>query len=204
MYLIKISPFYDDMNENAAKIHSVANQLRYASKVLQTIQSPESIEGDTLLKNIIEVLNSWTGNTYVGHPKEKVLKKAFQVFFDGLFEFVLSCKDCRSITNHKMFEEALYHGTVYRYLGHGTCHNTDISAPVEPTEDKTWVSWSKAPENAYIESKLYGTLTRLTCVIPEDRYGIDLEFFGVVRGNEEEVVFPTCLDLITKMEFIER
>ena len=44
--------------------------------------------------------------------------------------------------------------------------------------------WSKQPQNHYIENKLYGTMTLLTCKVDEPYYGIDLEVFGVVRGQE--------------------
>ena len=47
-----------------------------------------------------------------------------------------------------------------------------------------YVLWSKQPQNHYIENKLYGTMTLLTCKVDEPYYGIDLEVFGVVRGQE--------------------
>lgn len=59
------------------------------------------------------------------------------------------------------------------------------------------------PQNHYIESKLYGTMTLLTCEASEPHYGIDLNAFGVVRGDEAEVVFPTIADAITNIEYID-
>lgn len=45
-------------------------------------------------------------------------------------------------------------------------------------------------------------MTLLTCKIDEPYYGIDLEAFGVVRGEEAEVVFPTIKETITEIKYI--
>ena len=73
---------------------------------------------------------------------------------------------------------------------------------VEPQYNNIYVSWSKQPQNHYIENKLYGTMTLLTCKVDEPYYGIDLEAFGVVRGQEAEVVFPTIKETITEVKYI--
>ena len=65
-----------------------------------------------------------------------------------------------------------------------------------------YVLWSKQPQNHYIENKLYGTMTLLTCKVDEPYYGIDLEVFGVVRGQEAEVVFQTIKETITEIRYI--
>ena len=102
----------------------------------------------------------------------------------------------------KFANDTLYHGTIYRYLGH--CLENEIyDNIVEPEYNDIYVSWSKNPTNSYIESKLYGTKTLLTCKIENNYYGIDLEAFCVVRGNEAEVVFPTIKETITNIEYID-
>lgn len=45
-------------------------------------------------------------------------------------------------------------------------------------------------------------MTLLTYKIDEPYYGIDLEAFGVVRGEEAEVVFPTIKETITEIRHI--
>lgn len=98
-------------------------------------------------------------------------------------------------------DEVLYRGSLYRHLGKGSVEgNTDKR--IEPQYDNIYVSWSKQPKNYYIESKLYGTMTLLTCKIDEPYYGIDLEAFGVVRGEEAEGVFPTIKETITEIRYI--
>ena len=98
-------------------------------------------------------------------------------------------------------DEVLYRGSLYRYLGKGSAEE-NADKRIEPQYDNIYVSWSKQPKNYYIESKLYGTMTLLTCKIDEPYYGIDLEAFGVVRGEEAEVVFPTIKETITEIRYI--
>lgn len=45
-------------------------------------------------------------------------------------------------------------------------------------------------------------MTLLTCKVDEPYYGIDLEVFGVVRGQEAEVVFQTIKETITEIRYI--
>jgi len=43
----------------------------------------------------------------------------------------------------------------------------------------------------------------MTCMISEPYYSIDLEAFGVVKGDEAEVVFPTLQETLTIIGYIE-
>lgn len=94
--------------------------------------------------------------------------------------------------------------TFYSLTGCGTStsQNNDI-----------FVSWSKNKEISYIESKLYGCMTRLYCNIPPNMVGFDLEGFQefynnkfaskiwIARGEEREVVFPTIKEMIYRIEY---
>ena len=64
------------------------------------------------------------------------------------------------------------------------------------------VSWNKEEENAYLLSKLYGPVTKMTCVITEPLYGIDLEILKCCRGTEREVIFPTIEKYITEIDYL--
>lgn len=45
-------------------------------------------------------------------------------------------------------------------------------------------------------------MTLLACKVDELYYGIDLEAFGVVRGQEAEVVFQTIKEAITEIRYV--
>ena len=153
------------------------------------------------LDNVYETLKYWTGHTYIGQEKDKALQKAYQTFFEALYKFLFICREFGNPMLKSFSDEVLYRGSLYRYLGKGSVEeNTDKR--IEPQYDNIYVSWSKQPKNYYIESKLYGTMTLLTCKIDEPYYGIDLEAFGVVRGEEAEVVFPTIKETITEIRYI--
>ena len=77
-----------------------------------------------------------------------------------------------------------------------------LSKIVKPSYDNIYVSWSKHPQNDYIESKLGGNITWLSCEITAPRYGIDLEAIKSSRGNEAEVVFPTIKECVTEIRYI--
>lgn len=162
---------------------------------------------NTLFSNIINALAYWTGNTYVGQPKEKELEKVYQTFFKLLLELLIFIKDSPEFTNeHKeKINSVLYQGNIYRYLGYSSeeYHYLDNKEQfVEPNYNGIYVSWSKNESNSYIESKLLGPITKLKCCINEDMFGIDLEAFGVSHGNEKEVVFPTLEKCITEIQYI--
>lgn len=148
--------------------------------------------------DIGEVCRFWTGSTYVGVPKNEKIKKAFQLFFEELMELLLSMKDSELNFEKRVANAMLYRGTVYRYLGHS--YSTD--KVVTPNYDNVYVSWNKEEENAYLLSKLHGPVTKMTCVISEPLYGIDLEILECCRGTEREVVFPTIERYITEIKYL--
>lgn len=155
-----------------------------------------------LLKDITIVLEMWTGTTYVGCPKEECIQEAYQKFFEALLSFLLKLKDNNSIISRqerKLVGHCLYNGTLYRYIGSSSYDNEKI---IQPIYNEIYVSWSKNPQNDYLESKLYGPITWMKCVVREPYYGIDLSFFGVSRGEETEVVFPTIKECIIEIKEI--
>lgn len=176
----------DDIKKYILKLHNRANSLVLFSDVHE---------------DIIEVCSFWTGKTYVGVQKDKDIEAAFQNFFEALMSMLLLIMNdtVKPLDCEKRFANAvLYRGTVYRYLGNDTPSNRII----KPQYNNIYVSWSKKPENTYLESKLYGVKTRLYCDIKEPYFGIDLEQLGISKGNEKEVVFPTLEEFITNIEYI--
>lgn len=200
-------PMWDNEADKVLnEINRVSAQIKSVQKKLPT---NDIMCGDEDFKifydNVCQTLNYWTGHTYVGHKKSKSIQKAFQVFFETLYDFLLFCqREDKSFLHplKDLADAALYRGTIYRYLGHCSVDN-DMESKVEPEYNGIYVSWSKKSNNHYIQSKLYGTKTLMTCLISEPYYGIDLEAFGVVRGDEAEVVFPTLQDTLTSIEYIE-
>lgn len=150
-----------------------------------------------LCNDIDQVCLFWTGSTYIGTPKREEIKKAFQLFFEELMELLLSMKDSKLEFKKRAANAMLYRGTVYRYLG----HNYSTDEVVVPDYDNVYVSWNKEKENAYLVSKLYGPVTKITCEIVEPLYGIDLEVLECCRGTEREVVFPTIKQYVTTIEY---
>ncbi len=200
-------PLWDDEVDKALKeIYRVTAQIKSVQKKLPTkdiLYSDDDFK--IFFDNVCQTLNYWTGHTYVGHKKGKSMQKAFQVFFEALYDFLIFCQREDKSFLHPLkvlADDALYRGTIYRYLGHCSDDN-DMESKVEPEYNGIYVSWSKKPNNPYIRSKLYGIKTLLTCVIDEPYYGIDLELFGVVKGDEAEVVFPTLQERIISIEYIE-
>lgn len=151
-----------------------------------------------LHKDIISICCFWTGNTYIGCAKESVVKNAFQSFFEELMNLLLVMKSSNKDYEATFADKLLYRGKVYRYLGNAS-PSDDI---VKPVFDGVYVSWDKEPENWYIASKLYGTITWLSCEISAPFYGIDLDNLGCLRANEHEVVFPTIEKCITEIKYI--
>lgn len=200
-------PTWSDEEDKAIiEINRVTAQFQSVRKKLKT---NDIIYGDNnfniFFKNIRETADYWTGCTYVGIRKNKSLQKAFQKFFQELSDFLLFCQQGDNSFLHplrSLADEALYQGKVYRYIGHGNASG-DCKSRIEPEYDGIYVSWSKKSNNHYVQSKLYGTMTFLTCDIDGTYYGIDLDAFGVVRGDEAEVVFPTIEERITEIQYIE-
>lgn len=196
----------NEVDKAVNEINCVTAQIKSVHKKLST---NGMMYGDDNFKvfilNVCETLNYWTGHTYVGCKKSKPIQKAFQAFFEALYDFLLFCQREDKSFFHllkDLADTALYRGTLYRYLGHCSYDN-DTEDKVEPEYNDIYVSWSKKPNNNYIQSKLYGTKTLMTCVLVEPYYGIDLEVFGVVKGDEAEVVFPTVKETITDIEYLE-
>lgn len=200
-------PSWDNDAKAINEINRVTAQIKTVQKKLPTNDIMYYDDDFKFFsENVSQALNYWTSYTYVGRKKDKSIQKAFQVFFEALYDFLLFCQREDNSFCHPLkdrADKALYRGTLYRYLGHGSCNEKNIEERIEPEYNDIYVSWSKKPNNHYIQSKLYGTMTFLTCEIPEPYYGIDLEAFGVVRGDEAEVVFPTLQETLTSIEYIE-
>ena len=196
-----VFPFWnDEVNKAITEIYRVKNQMQNVGVRLKT-NNISNEDLSVFLDNVYETLKYWTGHTYIGQKKDKALQKAYQTFFEALYEFLFICRELGNPMIKSFADEVLYRGSLYRYLGKGSAEeNTDKR--IEPQYDNIYVSWSKQPKNYYIESKLYGTMPLLTCKIDEPYYGIDLEAFGVVRGEEAEVVFPTIKETITEIRYI--
>ena len=179
----------------------IVKGIKEATDHIKSYYNATNTTKDMLLalgEDIEEICDFWTGNTYVGHPKNKKVKKAFQSFFESLMELLLKMKDSKKAFEKRVANSILYRGTVYRYLG-----STDsVKKAIAPKYNKIYVSWSKNPENSYLESKLCGTMTWMSCNISAPYYGIDLEAIGSSRGNEAEVVFPTIKKCITEIKYI--
>lgn len=194
-------PFWDNEVEKAiTEIYRVKSQMQSVGVRLKT-NDISNEDFSVFLNNVYETLNYWTGHTYIGQKKDKTLQKAYQTFFETLYDFLFICRELGNPMLKSFADEVLYRGLLYRYLGNGTVEE-NADKRVEPQYNNIYVSWSKQPKNCYIESKLYGTMTLLTCKIDEPYYGIDLEAFGVVRGQEAEVVFPTIKETITEVKYI--
>ena len=186
----------------ATEIYRVTSQIKSTSKKLKHRDiSEESFR--LFEENVYGTLDQWTGSTYVGVRKDKSVKKAFQAFFEELYRFLMDCRESDIDVLRGFAKKALYRGTLYRYLGHGSS-TEDCDRKVDPEYDGVYVSWSKKTENSYFRSKLYGTITLITCEVTEPYYGIDLAPFKVGNRNEAEVVFPTIQELITDIHYEDR
>lgn len=200
-------PLWNNETEKAInEINRVTAQIKNVQKKLPT---NDIIYGNDNFKiffdNVCQTLSFWTGRTYVGCKKSKSIQKAFQAFFEALHDFLLFCqREDKSFLHplKDLADDAFYQGTIYRYLGHCSDDN-DTKSKVEPEYNDIYVSWSKKSNNHYIQSKLYGTRTLLICDIIAPYYGIDLEAFGIVKGDEAEVVFPTVKEMITDIKYFE-
>ncbi len=190
----------DEVEKISSAVYQVSSQIKSAGKKLCNKDLCE-IDYQMLADNILRTLNYWTGKTYVGIEKDKTVRKAFQSFFTQLYSFLMICRDSNIKELQKFAKRALYQGVLYRYLGHGDV-SEDCDSRVEPQYNDIYVSWSKNSENSYIESKLYGVITLIECEVSGNYYGIDLGAFGVVRGNEAEVVFPTIKETVKDISYI--
>ena len=199
-------PQWDEEDKVTNEINCVTAQIKSVKNKLPTNDITYGDYNFRIFKdNVRQTLGFWTGRTYVGYKKGKAVQKAFQAFFEALYNFLLFCQKENNSFNHALKDFAdrtLYQGKVYRYIGH-CAEDNDFESKVEPEFNNIYVSWSKKPDNNYIQNKLYGTKTLITCVIVEPYYGIDLDVFGVVRADETEVVFPTVREMITGIKYLE-
>ena len=137
--------------------------------------------------NIKNVMRYWI-NLEIGQKKEKVLNDSFQSFYSNLLKLII----------RKRKFKYLYQGTIYRYLGNFP-NSDNLLNKVE--YNNIYASWSKNKNVIKcLDYKLYAPYIKLTAVIRNDNYGIDLEKFGIYKNNEQEVVFPTIKDTIKKIE----
>lgn len=192
----------DEIDKTVVELIRVRNQIDSTVRAIKRRSVTSEMLSD-LGYNLGEALSWWTGHTYVGVEKDKKLKKSFQYFYESLYDFLLVCQSSNISVLHNFAEHALYQGTVYRYLGYSSNSRLSKVAPKEVEYDGVFVSWSKDAVIPYVESKLCGTLTRVTCNISGDKYGIDLTVFGVSKGVESEVVFPTLKEYVTNVEYAD-
>lgn len=192
----------DEIDKTVVELIRVRNQIDSTVRAIKRRSVTSEMLSD-LGYNLGEALSWWTGHTYVGVEKDKKLKKSFQYFYESLYDFLLVCQSSNISVLHNFAEHALYQGTVYRYLGYSSNSRLSKVAPKEVEYDGVFVSWSKDAVIPYVESKLCGTLTRVTCNISGDKYGIDLTAFGVSKGVESEVVFPTLKEYVTNVEYAD-
>lgn len=161
----------------------------------------------SLLNKIGTVLNEWTGNTYIGEPKNKEVEQAFQNFFSAIKNLIIFFDSIAPQLSHKekhFVKSIKYSDIIYRYLGHNIPGD---NAPIEIKYNNIFVSWSKNKSNPYFESKLYGKMKKLYCKIPNNDFGIDLEglqrYFNelkvscsFLKNTEREVIYPTIKETI--------
>ena len=190
----------DDMEDTARNIIVVSNQIASIVSALKINSKISNKDMEVLKKNIKNVLYIWTGHTYIGCEKSPILKNAFQTFFQNLYMLLIQCKTTANNKLRKFAKKALYQGTLYRYLGYGDSNNENCR--INPECNNIWVSWSKNKHNIYIASKLYGIVTHITCHTSQSLYGIDLSAFGILKTNEDEVVYPTITEQIDKIDYL--
>lgn len=106
----------------------------------------------------------------------------------------------------------VYVGDIYRYIGTGVGSG---KYGVKPYFSDTYVSWSTNKESHYMESKLRGVKTRLSCLIAAPCFGISIlgcasfnkKFLGgtnlYMAGAECEVVYPTLKDSVYCVEYFK-
>ena len=169
---------------------------------------------EMLCDNICEVLLEWCGKTWVGQEKSDETKNAYQNFFEAFNNLIYYFEENIDKLNYlekDFLEKVAFRGNVYRLLGSNNHLN---NSKIRPLFNTIFVSWSKNKENFYLESKLYGPITRLYCQIEKPNFGIDIEGFTdfyhhhisddvmIARGNEREVVFPTIRKTIIYIEYL--
>ena len=146
--------------------------------------------------SIIDGAEFWVGKTSVGIPKNKVVREAFQAFWESVFELIQDIKahekdypeDIRPLA------DCIFRGKIYRFIN---TKNVKF--------DGIYVSWSKSNEfTPYMSEKLGVKNTYLLTAETGQGVGIDLEELGVSRPSEREVVFPTNKESIIGIEKVSK
>ena len=197
------------------------NQIQSTNKAVNAIdyylenrQNPTFNEEFIDLCIIVGVaIHYWSAYTYVGVPKSETIKNQYQKFYMKLKEMVDFMDNAELVLTREeldFLKSIKYNGAIYRYLG--VPDSQQKHDKIKPYFNNIYVSWSKERENSYIESKLYGIVTKMRC-ITNITYGFDLEEFEnylvrwdgsewqkqLSRANEREVVYPTIKSDITNV-----
>lgn len=195
-----------DRIEETENVVSVSKAIELVAQQIESTQKAwvngSGIVPQILMDNINVVISYWTGCTYVGKRKASVLEDAFQNFFNSLYQLLLMVRKSSNKKIRASAREALYEGTLYRYIGSGDKNHGNNH--IEPEYDHYWVSWSKNAKIFNTEEHLYGAMTHLTCHTENPKYGIDLVAFGQSLGAEDEVIYPMVEENIDRVEYIER
>lgn len=197
----EFSDWYNEFIKQTADIILIAEQIDILKQQVKNAGSFVCC-ADIIYQNIQNLLLKWVGSTYIGFKKPVKFKNAFQQFFISLYDLLIVMKNSDNKNLNNFANRALYQGTVYRYIGY--TRHTKINKGIVPEYNDIYVSWSKNSKNSYIESKLNGTITHMTCNIFGDVYGIDLSAFGVRLNDESEVVFPTVERYIINIDYIKK
>jgi len=200
MKKLKTAEKYSDDLTAIDDIYMASNQIRNVIKeIKQNYISSTKIKD--IFYNIYQILDFWTGCTYIGHKKSNELTKAFNQFYNNLLELLLILKNM----NYKCyFVNALYQGPVYRVLGHGD--SSEKQNFIEPVYNNVFVSWSKNKNipTPNMLQKLYGPITLVEGYIENNSYGIDLTIFNVSKDKEDEIIFPMRKEIVKNIEYINR
>lgn len=196
---IQFSDWHDEFLEQYENILKIAERIHLFKTKLENHENIDIISSVVWI-DVVDLLNRWVNNTYIGEKKPQNFQNAFQKFFCELYDLLIAMSKSHIRKLSKFARATLYQGHVYRYLGH--LSNSEKFDKIEPNFNNLYVSWSKEEHISYIESKLYGTITHITCDISGDNYGIDLTQFGISKKHESEVVFPTIKECIKKIDYI--
>ncbi len=139
-------PFWNNEVKKAiTEIYRVKSQMKTVGVRLKT-NDISNEDFSLFLDNVYETLKYWTGHTYIGQKKDKALQKAYQTFFEALYDFLFTCRELDNPKLKSFADEVLYRGLLYRYLGNGTVEE-NVDKRIEPQYNNIYVSWSKQPKN---------------------------------------------------------
>lgn len=92
MKKLKTAEKYSDDLTAIDDIYMASNQIRNVIKeIKQNYISSTKIKD--IFYNIYQILDFWTGCTYIGHKKSNELTKAFNQFYNNLLELLLILKN---------------------------------------------------------------------------------------------------------------